>query len=890
MVVNARAIERQVRRQTVGWFLVVSALLVGASVYSLTQLRSTIQGFAAERSMAVVSSVRSQMKVMDSIYRELVLAALRVLKADTLEMGAPSLGPPVPLAGRTVADLRFGGTSMTGRDAVVDGVVRRMGGTATLFVLSGDNFVRVSTNVRQSDGQRAVGTLLDPSGRVIRLLRRGESFLGVVDILGEPYFTAYEPIFAVGDSKENPFQDRVIGAWYTGFPVQTVSVLKELVGSSRIMNHGFVAILDRHGKERFSSGNVSKQEVIDVLSSIDNLPNGTESRIDSYRVRRDDYALWGLKIVSATYLPDVDRLSVRLVWGVFGFLGAIIVAVLIASWWFSQKLSRALISREVARLEAEEQKQAAEAAKLEAESASQIKSAFLANMSHELRTPMNAIIGYSEMLIEESEEMEPAEMVPDLEKIHSAGKHLLGLINDILDLSKIEAGKMTLYLENFSPAELIREAVATVQPLLTKNRNRIIVHSPENLGLIYADQTKLRQALLNLLSNACKFTEQGLITIRASAIPESESPAAEAEADMAQTSAHADSTTGERILISIQDSGIGMSEEQMGKLFQSFSQADSSTTRKYGGTGLGLAISRRFCQMMDGDILVTSKPGQGSTFTIDLPRHVRELEAEPAAPPAPVLRDSAPPVAARARVLVIDDDPTAVELLARFLHREGFEVETVTNGEDGLAAARRQHPDVITLDVMMPGLDGWSVLAELKSDPELCLIPVVMMTMMDNKELGFAMGATECLAKPVDWSKLDQLLDRIIPADPSGHILVVKDDPSQSDMLRRMLAREGWRVDLAANSHEALEAVSKARPALILLDLMMPGMDGLEFVELLQNNPGAESIPIIVLSAKTLSPEDQLRLNGRVQTVIAKGSFNRSTLVSQIDSLITAKP
>ncbi|MEB3264910.1 MAG: Cache 3/Cache 2 fusion domain-containing protein [Synechococcus sp.] len=874
MTVDSRAIERSVRRQTVGWFVVVSALLVGATAYSLFQLRSAIEGFARERSQSVVASVQSQLQVTDTIYRELVLAALRVLKDDTLHLGPPSLGPPIRVASRTVPDLRFGSTSVAGQFPLVDEVVRRMGGTATLFVASGSDFVRVNTNVRLSDGQRAVGTVLDPRGPAIQSVRRGETFVGVVDILGEPYFTAYEPIRLPGG--------KVIGIWYAGFRIQTLDVLQQLIDSAKIMNHGFVAILDRNGRDRFYSGEVSREELSRVIDVAGRFPVGIESRVDNYRVRRDAYSPWGLTILSATYLPDVDRLSLRLVWGVFGFLGAIILAVLLASWWFTQKLSRVLISREVARMAAEEQQHQAEQAKQEAEEANQVKSAFLANMSHELRTPMNAIIGYSEMLIEEAEEMEPQEMVPDLEKIHAAGKHLLGLINDILDLSKIEAGKMTLYLESFSLAELIGEVVSTVQPLLSRNRNRISVRCPADLGLIHADQTKLRQVLLNLLSNASKFTEEGLITVQASVVAQ---------------------PGGDRIHLAVQDSGIGMTPEQMAKLFQSFTQADSSTTRRYGGTGLGLAISRRFCQLMGGDIEVTSEPGKGSTFTVLLPRQVQDPAAEdqgvpaasgeaeedpPAADPSAAPAAVAPaPAASRGRVLVIDDDPTAVDLLARFLHREGFQVLTATTGEAGLAMARREKPDVITLDVMMPGMDGWSVLATLKSDEELCLIPVVMMTMVDNKEVGFARGATDCLAKPVDWSKLDRLLGRIVPPSAQGHILVVEDDASSAEMLRRSLGREGWTVDVAANGRVALEMVARARPSLILLDLMMPEMDGLEFVELLRSTPEGETIPVIVLSAKVLTPEDQLRLNGRVQTVISKGSLKRSELIEQIDGLLS---
>jgi signal transduction histidine kinase/CheY-like chemotaxis protein len=566
-------------------------------------------------------------------------------------------------------------------------------------------------------------------------------------------------------------------------------------------------------------------------------------------------------------VPDLSRLSFNLIWQVLGLLGAVIAVVLVASWWFANRLSHALVAAEVSRTEAESARLIAEEAKVEAEQANRTKSAFLANMSHELRTPMNAIIGYSEMLIEEAEDLEPDEFVPDLKKIQSAGKHLLALINDILDLSKIEAGKMTLYLERFEVAATLDEVASTVQPLVAKNGNKLIIECPADMGAMHADLTKVRQTLFNLLSNASKFTDKGSIHVLVTA---KQGP------------------TGERIAIAVRDSGIGMTPEQMGKLFQSFSQADNSTTRKYGGTGLGLAISRKFCQMMGGDITVTSEPGKGSTFTMELPRTVVIGDAPVAQTAGAPARkpDAGPPVASRAKVLVIDDDPHAVDLLSRFLLREGFQVESAHSGKEGIELARKTRPDVITLDVMMPGMDGWAVLAALKADPDLGMIPVIMTTMMENKELGHAMGAADCLSKPVDWSRLEQLLGRLAGSGGESHVLVVEDDPASAEMLRRTLDKDGWKVEIANNGRDALDQVAKKRPALILLDLMMPEMDGFQFTEQLRKNPGAENIPIIVVTAKTLTPDDHLRLNGQVADILRKGSFDRNALLSQIRSMV----
>ncbi|HEY9423147.1 MAG TPA: ATP-binding protein, partial [Thermoanaerobaculia bacterium] len=392
-------------------------------------------------------------------------------------------------------------------------------------------------------------------------------------------------------------------------------------------------------------------------------------------------------------------------------------------------------------------------ARQQAEAANRSKSTFLANMSHELRTPLNAIIGYSEMLHEEAEDLGQDEFIPDLQKIHSAGKHLLGLINAVLDLSKIEAGKMDLYLETFDLARMVEDTAAVVQPLVVKNGNELRISCPEEIGSIRADLTKVRQAVFNLLSNASKFTKGGTINLNVAC---------------------------EKgwISFAVSDTGIGMTSEQMGKLFQEFSQADASTTRNYGGTGLGLALSRRLCRMMGGDITVESEFGKGSTFTIHLPAEVRDPAVEPAHPGVTDLKVSEEDTSEGANtVLVIDDDAAVRDLLQRYLRKEGFRVVSAGGGEEGLRLAGELCPDVITLDAMMPGMDGWAVLSHLKAAPELSDIPVVMLTMVDDKSLGYALGAADYLTKPIERQRLVSILEKYRQDEYPCDVLIVDDDP-----------------------------------------------------------------------------------------------------------------
>ncbi|MCO4745717.1 MAG: response regulator [Proteobacteria bacterium] len=505
--------------------------------------------------------------------------------------------------------------------------------------------------------------------------------------------------------------------------------------------------------------------------------------------------------------------------------------------------------------------------------ASRAKSSFLANMSHELRTPLNAILGYSEMLSEEAEDIERPDMVDDLSRIHGAGKHLLALINGILDLSKIEAGRMELYIETVQVSRLVDDVIQTIQPLATKSNSRLKVQISSEISTMRSDLTKVRQTLFNLLSNACKFTENGEIGLQVTSEP-SEDP-----------------EEPNFVVFRVTDTGIGMSKKQMERLFQDFTQADSSTTRKYGGTGLGLAISQRFARMMGGDIEVESAKGVGSTFIMRLPSETAKPTTAPSLSTGTETgtdtETTVPPgviegAGGAGLVLVIDDDPNVRDLLQRHLSKEGFRVATAPGGAEGLRLAKELGPTVITLDVMMPDIDGWMTLGRLKSDPMLADIPVVMITMVSEEARGYALGATDYLTKPIQRDALSRVLGRYRCAHPPCPVLVVEDEPDIRDVLARSLIRENWAVATAANGREALERVAENLPELILLDLMMPEMDGFQFIVELRKNPLWRNIPVVVLTAMDLSANDHARLSGHVGRILLKGSYDRETLLAHV--------
>jgi len=502
-----------------------------------------------------------------------------------------------------------------------------------------------------------------------------------------------------------------------------------------------------------------------------------------------------------------------------------------------------------------------------AEQANKTKSEFLARMSHELRTPLNAIIGYSEMLVEEAEDMEEKGFVADLNKIRSAGKHLLSLINSILDISKIEAGKMELYLETFQLDKLISDTLTIVQPLVAKNANQMRSEIAENAGAMFADLVKVRQILFNLISNASKFTPNGMISLTVSV----------------------EKRRGrDWVLFKITDTGIGMSPEQLGRLFEAFAQADKSVSSKYGGTGLGLAISRHFSHMMGGDITVESELGKGTTFTVGLPRQVSSDRLEPESADA---AGATGQPESRSTLLVIDDDGMIHELLRRELADKSVRVIGAFNGEEGLKKAYEIHPDLITLDTLMEGMDGWDVLSRLKSDRDLAHIPVIMLTIVDDKRKGFSMGVSEYLVKPADRNELTALLSKYLnsaAARGSKGLLLVDDDLVGRGRMAKILKEQGWTVREASNGLEALTLLREGVPELIFLDLIMPEMDGFSFLAEIRKSPEFCRIPVVVLTSKDLTPSERKLLNINVDRVVQKNTYGMDELVRDVTNRLAS--
>ena len=506
------------------------------------------------------------------------------------------------------------------------------------------------------------------------------------------------------------------------------------------------------------------------------------------------------------------------------------------------------LEEQITRLE--EAHQALELANEEIQLANRHKSEFLANMSHELRTPMNAIVGFSKIIHRRAKDQLDKRQVANLERVLQSAEILMTLINDILDLAKIEAGRLDVQPETFDLRELLDSCMSTVSPLMKKGV-RLRTRMARSLAPVHTDPARVRQIVINLLSNAAKFTEAGQIRVGLR-------------------------DTGDRVVISVSDSGIGIPEDKLETIFEEFRQADGSTTRKYGGTGLGLSISRRLAQMLGGDIHVTSVVGEGSTFSVSLPRELSSTAAEADTEATPVSIDAG----AGRVVLSIDDDPDVISLITQELEEDGYRVVGAQRALEGIDKAQSLKPHAITLDIMMPGMDGWEAITRLKASPETRDIPIIVVSILDDKERGYRLGADEYLIKPVDRESLGRVLQRY--EGRGKQVLITDDDPVVVEMIRQLLEEDRWTVRTAGNGQEALDAIAASRPDVMLLDLMMPVMDGFETLRRVRANPDSADLPVIIVTAKDLAADEEEELRANASRVIEKDGRDRDRILRDL--------
>ena len=817
------------------WIGVITSLLFASSMFTLFRVRSVISELTKSKVDGEVQQVIEKFEIIDDLLGGWLEKGLNELEVSTLKFGEPNVDVQNFSDNSRVSQnlslpvLSFGSVKASLLTETLNQATEMWETSATIFVRDGDQMVRIATTIQDKEGASAVGTVLDPDGFVLPKLLEGEEFKGIARILGIPYYTRYAPIF----NKDGD----VVGAWYVGYQIASVAkAMRNSINNADLRANTHLLIIDADDQIGYSSEGTPPKLLQDVKKIGQSIENHQRSSIYSSALSDIKYEFipfkpWGYQIVTASSLGRDNGLAIRMSLGIFAIQFLVAIAVVLLTWIFSQRLAKALAEGNKARLQSEE--------------ANKAKSAFLANMSHELRTPMNAIIGYSEILIEECEEMEPDEIEQDLEKILSSAKHLLGLINDVLDLSKVEAGKMSIYLEPVHLRGFMNDVIVTMKPLADKNNNKLVVDMDGlNDDYITTDVTRLKQIILNLSSNACKFTHEGVVSISLKLNQVSEAK--------------------HLLVVAIRDSGIGMTDQQMNRLFEDFSQADVSTTRVYGGTGLGLSLSRRFCRMMGGDITVESVKDQGSIFTVSLPVDVVSSSSQELTSSKSSASDSPAVVSCdleskqrsiRARVLLIDDDNNNTEIFRRFLLNDGFEVMHSSSIEEGFAKASQCAPELVIVDIEHSSLHGIDLLAKMKNSDFLSSIPVVMVNMKDQFELSYLLGAASCLQRPIDWSRVEATLTRICQTKSVGkrEVLIVEESQEISENLSKMLAQDHWEIRNFARARFAIDSVVEAKPDLVILDLSTHREEGLAFMAALRQLHNEESLPVMLLSQNSVS-------------------------------------
>ncbi|TPE54688.1 response regulator [Maribrevibacterium harenarium] len=780
------------------------------------------------------------------------------------------------------------------------------------------------------DKERLVERLLDESAQGLQLSRllwlqpNGESHyeyslsaLPTADALNEPLFENYQwpqkrsglILMAHGEMALRVIlpisqNDPSLGVMLADLPFNKMvsSLARALdVYANVLVNAGDV---DENAMKSFGSGSMSMQKeyalghfkslfASDALTDVTTFVPVLED-FEQRKVAGQLYFLTGFDVAEITYdlavLPvlsadgddlayvlmvkDSSQVELETFWvqAVVTGIALVIAAILLVLFYFLLgRIERRIQSGEMTilqerdrseslrmnaeslREEAELHREAAESARDAAEKASAVKSEFLAKMSHELRTPLNAIIGLSEMMHEDAKEFGDDDYVEPLERVIRSSKHLLNLINEILDISKIEAGKMELHNEQVNFDALLEDVAATARPLI-QNKPIELKLELEKIGTVYGDPTRIKQILLNLMSNAAKFTDSGSVTLSAQMLEET-------------------------ISVAIKDTGPGMSEEQMATLFADFVQLDSKSNRKHEGTGLGLAISRKFARMMGGDISVASREGEGSCFTVHLPLPRSEGGVKPLAP----FKSST----TQRTILIIEDDDVCAKLISKHFAKN-FRLLYAKDGVEALRIARDEQVDLITLDVEMPLLNGWDTLAAIKADKALADIPVVIISVDDDKTRGFALGVDDYVIKPIGNEDMQRILGRFhsVAVERSLDVLLVDDSGEIRIAARRILEKSGATVREAGNGIEALARVNERKPDFVLLDLMMPQMDGFEFLDTLRNSDAFKELPVYVMTAMTLTDVQKRLLERQASAVLSKGGAGVDSLFNRIQGLV----